>query len=744
MIQAYPDLLSVIAGGTLRLHVGTDHPEFRVVMFRQGATLEQRQDFGWQATQNVGFNPGTADTDWGWDAYDFPIPADWPSGAYVAMLWERDPNEVVEPDGGITTTAGKFGKALFVVRSAAPGRAARILYRVPLATFHAYNFTGGASLYSHSPGRVTMHRPGGGTGGVVTDFEQPDQGDMDELDPASSRQTFEHYDAKFIRWLEGNGFAVDYCADVDVHADANLDLLHPYGVIVSVGHDEYWSTEMRANLAAYVAQGGNLAMFSGNTCWWRIHYDQDLAGFACNRDGSLANPNSDPWWIAAKHDNTLQNENALIGVSYRNAGGWWWGGRPLVGYTVQRPDHWVYEPGVGPEFGTAQSLVGYECDGVELTAASVDPAQPAVPTYQDGTPPSFLVLGVGRLPGQWSFETRDPDSPTAAVAPHAATMGVYTASGTVFSGAAVDWARVLEAGEPTVVQVTGTVVRRLGGISAGLATLAQLPAMVALDGFYSPDDQDRHAIVATDDGNVTEIYFKPATGINQTVIASLPGIRDVAAFYSDDDGYRHAIVAQQDGTLTEVFYHPAHGIGQAVLGTFPGVGAVAAFYSPDDGYRHAIVAQQDGTLTEVFYHPQHGQGQAVLGTFPGVADVGAFYSPDDQYRHAVVLAGADVTEVFYNPQSGQGQTVVASLPGALRVSAFYAGDDAFFNRRVLVSCSDGRVHEVRFSPRAGIVRSVVANTDGVTDLGGFWTADDRYRHAILGVGNDAQEVFYTP
>ena len=37
MIQAYPETLSIVAGETLVLHVGTDHPEFRVLLFRQGA-----------------------------------------------------------------------------------------------------------------------------------------------------------------------------------------------------------------------------------------------------------------------------------------------------------------------------------------------------------------------------------------------------------------------------------------------------------------------------------------------------------------------------------------------------------------------------------------------------------------------------------------------------------------------------------------------------------------------------------
>jgi hypothetical protein len=744
MIQAYPDSLSVIAGGTIALHIGTDHPEFRVVLFRQGALLEQMQDFGWQSTSHVGFSPGAADVDWRWDGYDFDIPTDWLSGAYVAMLWERDGSAENGPDGGTMTTAGNFGKALFVVRTPAPGRRTTMLYRVPIATYHAYNVSGGASLYHSSPGRVTMHRPGGGAGGAVTDFETPGMGDQDALDAASSRQTFEHYDARFIRWLEASGLQPDYCADIDCHGEDGLAQMTPYGVVISVGHDEYWSTEMRANLAAYVAQGGNLALFSGNTCWWRIHYDADLAGFACNRSGDVNDPSSDQWWIAARYDDTLQNENALIGASYRNGGGWWWAGRPLVGYTVQNPQHWVYEGGAPAEFGTAQSLVGYECDGAELTAASANPGATAQATYADGTPPNLTLLGVGLLPGAWSFNVKEPDSATAAAAPFAATMGIYSASGTVFNAGVIDWPRVLEAGEPTVERITRTAITRLGGISFGKASLAGPLRVHALDAFYTPDDHFRHVITGQEDGTLTEVFFNPNEGTGEAHIGTLGGIVDVAGFYSADDHFRHAIVAQQDGSITEVFFHPTLGHGQTQIGQFPGVVAIAAFYSGDDHYRHVIVAQQDGSLSELFYHPQFGIGAALLGRFEGISDVGAFYSQDDHYRHAIVLANGDVSEVFFNPKQGSGVAPLAHIPDARRISGFYVADDPFFSRRVCAAAADGRLHEVRFGLRAGIVRSVIANFSVMIDVGAFFSPDDGFRHAVVSEAAETTELFYRP
>jgi len=748
MIQAYPDTLSVAQGETLILHIASDHPEFRVVLYRQGDTLALHHDFGWQDTRTVEFTEGTADAAWGWDGYEFPISDQWPSGAYIAMLWERDGDGEIEPDKGTTTTEGHFGKALFVVRSALPGLAAPILYRVPIATYHAYNVSGGASLYSASPGRVTMHRPGGGTGGHVTDSTVPGLGDVDELDQDSSRQTFEHYDAKFISWLEGAGYQVEYCADTDVSLDSQLDLLSRYALVLSIGHDEYWSPETRQNLRAYIAQGGNLACFSGNTCWWRITYDADMTGFRCNRDGTVTQVDSDQWWVIPKHDPSFTNEDTLTGVSYRNGGGWWWPGRPQIGFTVEHAGHWAFEGGVDAQFGEPESLVGYECDGAELTAASIEPGHPAEPTFQDGTPSGFELLAVGMLTGVWSFENRDPDSPTAAVAPRAATMGIYTASGTVFTAGVVDWARVLVGDEPNVVQITHNVLRRLGGAPRTRTAMLPTAGLVALDAYSSADDAPGrlgHVMVATAGGAVQqETVPDTATGgapVPAVHLGQFAGAHDIAAYISGDDQRHHAIVAQADGTLTDLELGPGPTTTSTDLGTYHGLVAVSAFYSADDQYRHAIVAQDDGTVSEVYFHPVDGREAVALGVFPGVVDVGSFYSDDDDFRHTIVAqADGTVSEIFFHPEQGLGVVELAQVPGAGRLAAHCAPDDVHFDRRVVVSSTDGRVHELRFAAHTPIVRSVIANVDVVVDVASFSTPSDGGHHTVLGLPDDSVDV----
>src|SRR6266496_996849 len=251
MIQGYPDQPSVLPGGTLTLHVSTDASQFRVDFYRQGQTLELKQRSGWLLGQNL--PPHLPYQDWGhdgtgihgelipaWPGYDFPIPGDWTSGVYIAMFVQGDGqgNVVNPPD--FTTADGRDAKALFVVKSPNPGVNATILYKIPLLTYQAYNqvssldyrdapHQGFWSLYTvpdlsnHPeqypelqdlpkplPQYVTIHRPGGGTGGTPWDWWNFDPFD------STMRQTFVHWDAPFIAWLERNNYQVEYCTDLDL------------------------------------------------------------------------------------------------------------------------------------------------------------------------------------------------------------------------------------------------------------------------------------------------------------------------------------------------------------------------------------------------------------------------------------------------------------------------------------------------------------------------------------------------
>lgn len=446
MIQAYPREPSVVAGGSLRLHVSTDAPRFRVEFYHQREHLVHVGTSAWQP--GVAFAPGRPDQDWGWPGYTFPIPLEWPSGAYIAMLVEGDERGEAMGLPDSTTADGREGKALFVVRNARPGEHARILYKLSWATYHAYNASGGSSMYVSPTAvpnteltRVTTLRPGGGTGGELS-FPA----EVDVYDPSSPREGFAHWDVPFIRWLEREGYRVDFCTDLDLHQDAAL--LKPYALLLSVGHDEYWSEPMRAHVERFVADGGNVAFFSANTCWWHIEFVDGDSAFVC-RHPAVTEPGMDQWWQFAP-------ENGMTGVSYRNGGGWWRGPREPLGYSVQHAEHWVFngtDLQNGDTFGAEERLVGYECDGAHLRHAG----KLALPVGDDGTPLDLAILGVARLGPGWQDRPRGENA--------TAVMGLHGTGGTVFTCGTTDWARVLERGEPRVERITRNVLDHLSRAS---------------------------------------------------------------------------------------------------------------------------------------------------------------------------------------------------------------------------------------------------------------------------------------
>jgi hypothetical protein len=467
MIAAFPDDPSVFAGDALTLRVSTDAARFRVDFFRCGASVEHaghvdglpghrapaqlpHQDWTQQST---GLRGERLDP-WAW--YRFLVPHRWRAGVYVVALSEGDRPGAV-PASATDVLDRRDARALFVVRPHHDAHRPRILYKVPLLTYHAYNRVhpkhhdaatgeGAWSLYTvpppgvlprDVPASVSLHRPGGGIGGTPSDMWNRDPFD------SSPRQTFAHWDAPFVAWLERRGYDVEFCTDVDLHREQD-ELLDGCHLLLSAGHDEYWTDAMRRAAETFVANGGNIAFFGGNTCWWRAVFD---SGHSFHRD--------DNWCTI---EGSLP-ENALTGVSFRNGGE-----RDLgddltpVGFRVQHHHHWLYAgTGLrdGDVFGDGahEHLVGYECDGASFDRSALRRGDEVVPDGGDGTPPSFVILGVGDVSGRgWGRGNA------------AATMGVHTSGGTVFTASTTDWPRVLtSAARSPLEQITCNVIDRLSG-----------------------------------------------------------------------------------------------------------------------------------------------------------------------------------------------------------------------------------------------------------------------------------------
>jgi YD repeat-containing protein len=165
--------------------------------------------------------------------------------------------------------SGEDNQIIFTVRNDA--RHSALLYKLPTATYQAYNSFNGHSLYRfNSAGFQTIT---GTSRAVKVSFERPYVNDENDAN------WFLKADFPMVAWLEREGYEVDYTESTSV--DANPGQLLNHKTLVISGHDEYWSeAEMKGYKAARDA-GVNIASFSGNTAYWKVRYEDGGRTLVC-------------------------------------------------------------------------------------------------------------------------------------------------------------------------------------------------------------------------------------------------------------------------------------------------------------------------------------------------------------------------------------------------------------------------------------------------------------------------------
>ncbi len=440
-IEGYTNQVSYQPGEEIAFHISTSAAKFSMEIARLAAEREVIWQKSGLPGQEHPVPENASSHGCGWPAsFVLKVPADWKSGYYDATLR-------VEDGGGQFIHRNRrtaVGSLFFIVRSARPGHDTKILIQLTTNTYNAYNNWGGHSLYSyHDRNKLQGHR---------VSFNRPTAGQ------------FSNWERPFVAWAEQNGYSLDYAANSDL--EFHPKLLKGYRLVLSVGHDEYWSSTMRDHLEAFIAGGGNAAFFSGNTCCWQVRSEEEGRALVCWKQWY----NLDPIYRTGDHRllSTLWShhlvgrpENELTGVGFLFGGYHRSHGQFMDGsgaFTVHRPDHWVLEGTNlkrGDQFGGKDTIVGYECDGCEFRTEDGLP----VPTHQDGTPAGFVILATCPArwhPGDSRWYERFPEGRTGA-----AVMGIYTRGGTVFTAGTTDWSHGLRGKDPVVERITRNILDRL-------------------------------------------------------------------------------------------------------------------------------------------------------------------------------------------------------------------------------------------------------------------------------------------
>lgn len=436
-IQAYTGATSVSAGDKLTFYVSTanEGDKYVIDIYRlgwyggDGARLmtslvglkghaQGYYDWNSRALTNCGScridkTTGFVEANWQ-PSYMLTIPDDWTTGVYLAKF--------------LHSPSGKARYTPFVVRG---NNRSTYVAVTSDNTNQAYNVWGGSSLYDSD---AVPPIGAQSSKGVMVSFNRPyvrGRGASGVLE----------YEVNGIRWMERQGYDLSYISSVDMHQNPGQLLNHR--VYLSMGHDEYWSKEMRDGVENARDRGVGMIFLGANTAYWQIRYQPDSASvpdrtIICYKVETQNNDLvRDPFFSQDKSRITSlwrdpiidRPENALIGIMYSDytpgqqacsncwptRSGEKWGfpwrmtsqlSSPLLDGTDLR---------VGQSYGC--DLVGYEWDRV----------------YNNGvTPPNLQVLSI-------SVTVSPTESDTSNTAYYIARSGAM-----VFATGSIYWTLALD------------------------------------------------------------------------------------------------------------------------------------------------------------------------------------------------------------------------------------------------------------------------------------------------------------
>jgi hypothetical protein len=343
-IEGWADHTSVEVDEPFTLYVSTTASSYRVRAFRMGWYRGGLGRLVWTSPRLPG--------------------ARQPDGVLT-----RATNTVTAPWRPSLTVATKgWAPGMYLLRLDAASRAQRfvpITVRRPSAqgqvvlvnavtTWQAYNQWGGYDLYQGPTGSF-------GSRARAVAFDRPYDNQFSMRFGAGE---FLHRELPVLALAESLGLPLDYVTDVDLHIHPGV--LDGARAVVFMGHDEYWSPEMRAALVAARDKGSNIAFFGANAMFRRIRLASTGTGPArleINYKVAAEDPlyGKDDVHVTADWPAPPDPspESNVTGVSYDCF-------PAREDMSVYRPSSWVFE-GTGVSAATRlRNLVGTESDRVDL------------------------------------------------------------------------------------------------------------------------------------------------------------------------------------------------------------------------------------------------------------------------------------------------------------------------------------------------------------------------------------------
>jgi hypothetical protein len=298
-IEGYAGRVSASPGEAVRLYVSTTARWFRVEAYRMGWYRGARGRLLWRSRPVRGRRqaeppprPGTNMVEARWaPSLTVRVGGGWPPGAYLLKLVAPAAQRYVP----LTVTDPSSTDPLVVMDA--------------VTTWQAYNDWGGRNLYW---GPFMEF----GTRSRVVSFDRP-------YATGEGAGDFLRGELPLISLLERAGLDATYWTDVDLHQHAELLLRHR--ALLSLGHDEYWSTAMRRGATLARDRGVNLAFLGANAVFRHIRLQPSPLGPDREEvNYKPASARADPAWPTDRREVTTdwrepplhQPESSLLGELY--------------------------------------------------------------------------------------------------------------------------------------------------------------------------------------------------------------------------------------------------------------------------------------------------------------------------------------------------------------------------------------------------------------------------------------------
>ena len=414
-VYTYTDAMSYDPDDEVVFHTSTTAPNWTLEIYRDGYRPETVHKVEAIAGVHTPTPPEAYRNGCGWPvSHRWRLPKDLRSGFYRVVSTCARAN------------GGKFVQHhFFVVRPTNETRKAKILVILPTSTWTSYNDFGGANHYFGVAGPernlaspvLSLERPW--TRGIVwlppgapriCADPLPEFGDAPrypQVEWAYANGFGQYYasagwaqfDRHFVVWAEEAGYELDFITQTDLHYRPAL--LDAYPCLTIIGHDEYWTREMRLAIEAYVERGGKLARFGANFLW-QIRLEDEGRRQVCYKFDAIntdpiAGTGKDHLLSTAWEDRHVRWPGAsTVGVNGVNGLYASWGGfapRGQKGFTVYRPEHWAFA-GTGLHyadiFGDSARIFAYEVDGLDYTFRLGLP----YPVPVEGQPETIEILAM--------------------------------------------------------------------------------------------------------------------------------------------------------------------------------------------------------------------------------------------------------------------------------------------------------------------------------------------------------------